>query len=314
VSPTSLTGRVAVVTGAGTGMGRSHALALAALGAKVVVNDLGTSVTGDTAEDSGAAGVVAEIRASGGSATANGDSVATAEGGRALVEQAMDTFGRIDVLVNNAGVLRDGAFEDLSARDWELVRSVHLDGAFHVTQPVWRHMKAAGHGRIVFSTSAAGIFGNSSNAAYGAAKMGVVGLMRMLAVEGRPFGIRANAIAPLASTRMSATPGVGGRVPATEALPGLFARLAPEHVSPVVAWLASPDCTTTGEVFSVGGGRIARVFVGAGPGVVLDEITAERVGEAWEQARRTSPHAIPTDMGGELDLFAEALRLPLTPS
>jgi NAD(P)-dependent dehydrogenase (short-subunit alcohol dehydrogenase family) len=122
-------------------MGRSHALALAALGAKVVVNDLGTSVTGDTAEDSGAAGVVAEIRASGGSATANGDSVATAEGGRALVEQAMDTFGRIDVLVNNAGVLRDGAFEDLSARDWELVRSVHLDGAFHVTQPVWRHMK-----------------------------------------------------------------------------------------------------------------------------------------------------------------------------
>jgi NAD(P)-dependent dehydrogenase (short-subunit alcohol dehydrogenase family) len=303
-----LSGRVAVVTGAGTGMGRSHALALAALGAGVVVNDLGTSVAGrpDTDTD-GAARVAAEIASAGGSAVSNSDSVATAAGGRAVVEQAMDTFGRVDIVVNNAGVLRDGLFEDLTTQDWEIVRSVHLDGAFHVTQPAWRHMKAAGHGRIVFTTSAAGIFGNSSNAAYGAAKAGLVGLTRMLAVEGRPFGITANAIAPLASTRMSATPGVGGRVPATEALPGLFALLTPEHVSPVVAWLASPGCTTSGEVFSVGGGRIARVFVGVGPGTVLDEATVQYVEDGWEQARRLSPHSVPADMGDELALFADAL-------
>jgi NAD(P)-dependent dehydrogenase (short-subunit alcohol dehydrogenase family) len=204
-------GRVAVVTGAGAGLGRAHALQLARLGAAVVVNDLGGLVSGSGASTSPAQDVVREITEAGGAAIADASSVATAEGGATIVQRAMDAFGRLDVVVNNAGVLRDKVFEDLDEASWDGVLDVHLRGSYNVTRPAWRHMRERGGGSIVFTTSAAGLFGNPGHANYGAAKAGVFGLMRMLAVEGAAHGIRSNAIVPLALTRMSSSDGERAR-------------------------------------------------------------------------------------------------------
>jgi NAD(P)-dependent dehydrogenase (short-subunit alcohol dehydrogenase family) len=268
-----LDGRVAVVTGAGGGLGRSHALVLASRGAKVVVNDLGGSRDGSGAGSDMADAVVSEIVAAGGQAVANYDSVATAEGGRAIIGAALDAFGRIDIVVNNAGILRDTSFLKLDADALDLVLKVHLYGAFNVTHAAWSHLKDQGYGRVIATASGSGLYGNFGQSNYSAAKMGIVGLTRTLAIEGAKYGITANAIAPIAASRM------------TEDVmpPQLLERIQPEHVSPVVAYLASETCTDTGRIYSVGGGYVARVAIVEGAGTAFDEVPSpEDIAERWE--------------------------------
>ncbi len=252
--------RVAIVTGAGGGLGRAHALLLASRGAKVVVNDLGGARDGTGAGTAMADQVVEEIRAAGGEATANYDGVDTVEGGESLVKTALDAYGKVDILVNNAGILRDRAFHNLTAEDWDKVQAVHLRGAFCVTQPALRVMRQNSYGRIVFTTSAAGLFGNFGQTNYGSAKMGLVGLMNVIKIEGQKYSILANTIAPLAASRL------------TEDImpPTALEKLVPELVSPMVAYLCSEECTETGSVWSAGGGYFGRVAVVEGKGVFLD--------------------------------------------
>ncbi|MDH3520749.1 MAG: SDR family oxidoreductase, partial [Myxococcales bacterium] len=243
-------GRVAVVTGAGGGLGKTYALELARRGASLVVNDLGGAADGTGSGTGMADATVQEIVAAGGRALANYDSVATPEGGRAIVQAALDAFGRVDVLVNNAGILRDKSFAKLEPAQLEAVLDVHLKGGFFVTQPAFSSMKEQGYGRIVMVSSGAGIFGNFGQSNYGAAKMGLVGLMNVLAVEGAKYDIKVNAIAPVARTRM------------TEQILGPLAdALDPQLVTPLVTFLCSEQCALTHEIFDVGGGRYARIFV-----------------------------------------------------
>jgi NAD(P)-dependent dehydrogenase (short-subunit alcohol dehydrogenase family) len=254
-------GRVAVVTGAGGGLGRSHALLLASRGAKVVVNDLGGSRDGSGAGSEMADQVVQEIADAGGEAVANYDSVATWDGGAAVVQTAIDTWGRVDIVVNNAGILRDVSFQKMEEPQLDLVLKVHLYGGFHVTKAAWPHMREANYGRVINTTSGSGLYGNFGQANYSAAKLGLVGLTRTLALEGQKYGITANVIAPVAASRM------------TEDImpPQLLEVLQPENVSPLVGYLASEGCTESGRIFSVGGGYIARVAIVEGPGATFEE-------------------------------------------
>ena len=287
-------GRVAIVTGAGNGLGRAHALLLAARGAQVLVNDLGGSVDGAGASAGPAATVAQEIEDSGGVALANTDTVATPEGGRALVAAALEAFGRIDIVVNNAGILRDRAFHNMTPDELDPVLDVHLRGSFFVTLPAWRVMRERGYGRVVFTSSASGILGNFGQANYGAAKMGVVGMTRVLAIEGGPHGIRVNAIAPMARTRM------------TDGLLGdMHDWLDPELVAPVAAWLAHQRCSVTGEVFTVGGGRVGRVFVAVTPGYFKPDLTIEDVDAHLDEIRDEAGYLVPPDSMGELPLLAK---------
>jgi len=292
-----LGGRVAVVTGAGGGLGRSHALALAARGAKVVVNDLGGSRDGSGGGSEMADAVVAEIIASGGEAVANYDSVATPEGGRAIVQSALDAFGRIDIIMNNAGILRDVSFQKLEPDALDLVLKVHLYGAFNVTLAAWPHLREQEYGRIVSTSSGSGLYGNFGQSNYSAAKLGIVGLTRTLAIEGAKYGITANAIAPIANSRM------------TEDImpPQLLERLQPEHVSPLVVFLASETCKDTGHVYSVGGGYLARVAIVEGPGTTFDGVpTADDIADRWQDI-----NALPLGEGvGEFaNLFEQTGRI-----
>jgi NAD(P)-dependent dehydrogenase (short-subunit alcohol dehydrogenase family) len=290
-------GRVAIVTGAGGGLGRAHALLLASRGASVVVNDLGGSVDGTGSSTTPAEQVAEEIRAAGGIAVADANSVATPEGGAAIVQTAVDAFGRVDILVNNAGILRDKTFAKMGIEDWDAVLAVHLRGAVCVTQPAWRRMREQRHGRIVNTSSASGLFGNFGQANYSAAKMGLIGLTRTLAIEGERDGITVNAIAPAARTRM------------TESILGPLAeRLDPALVSPLVAYLVHEDCTVTGEVFSCGGGRIARVFVGATPGLFDAAPTPEAVGDGWSTITAADGYIVPHNATEELSLLAAHLQ------
>ncbi|MDQ1538778.1 MAG: hypothetical protein QOE58_3171 [Actinomycetota bacterium] len=259
-------GRVAIITGAGGGLGRCHALELARRGAQVLVNDLGGAVDGSGSSTSAAQLVVDEITALGGTAAANHDSVSTSEGGQAIVQAAVDAFGRVDVLVNNAGILRDKAFHKMDATMIDAVIDVHLKGAFYVTQPAFRLMREQGYGRIVSTTSASGLFGNFGQTNYGAAKAGLYGLTRNLAIEGAGHGILVNAIAPIAATRMT-----------KDILGDLAAKVSPESVSPLVAYLGHEECMVSGHVYSVAGGRVARIFVAETSGVVLSDNTAEAI-------------------------------------
>src|SRR5205823_7936233 len=236
-------GKVAIVTGAGGGLGRQHALLLASRGARIVVNDLGGSVAGgDGGSDTPAQSVVKEIEALGGEAVANYDSVATPEGGESIVQTAVDSFGRVDIIINNAGILRDASFKNMTKEMLEPIIDVHLKGAFYVTRPAWQLMRDQGYGRIVNTSSAAGVFGNFGQTNYGAAKMGLVGLTRVLAVEGAKNNIKVNAIAPVARTRM------------TEELLGPIAeKLGPEYITPVVTYLVHETCEVSGEIYSCGG-------------------------------------------------------------
>jgi NAD(P)-dependent dehydrogenase (short-subunit alcohol dehydrogenase family) len=259
-------GRVAIITGAGGGLGRSHALELARRGAQVLVNDLGGALDGSGSSMSAADRVVAEITASGGIAVPNHDSVATPAGGQAIVKAALDAFGRVDVLINNAGILRDKAFHKMDRAMIDLVIDVHLKGALNVTQPAFSLMREQRYGRIINTSSASGLFGNFGQANYGAAKAGLAGLTRVLAIEGADHGIKVNAIAPIASTRMT-----------QDVLGDLAPKVSPESVSPLVAYLSHEECAANGHIYSVAGGRIARIFVAETHGVVLSENTAEGV-------------------------------------
>jgi len=259
-------GRVAIITGAGGGLGRSHALALAARGASVLVNDLGGALDGSGSSTSAAERVVEEIVALGGIASPNHDSVATSFGGEAIVQSALDAFGRVDVLINNAGILRDKAFHKMDATMIDQVIDVHLKGALYVCQPAFRLMRAQGYGRVVNTSSASGLFGNFGQANYGAAKAGLAGLTRVLSLEGAEHGIKVNAIAPIALTRM--TEGILG---------DLAPKVSTDSVSPLVVYLASEECTVNGNIYSVAGGRVARIFVGETYGVVFAENTPEAI-------------------------------------
>jgi NAD(P)-dependent dehydrogenase (short-subunit alcohol dehydrogenase family) len=292
----SFDGKVAIVTGAGGGLGRAHALELGRRGALVVVNDLGGSVDGTGSDETPAQKVVDEIRDAGGEAIPNFDSVSDPAGGEAIVKSAVEAFGRIDIVINNAGILRDKSFHNLSPDLLEPVLDVHLKGAFYVTRPAWLHMREHGYGRIVNTSSASGLFGNFGQANYGAAKMGLVGFTRVLAVEGAKYNIKVNAIAPVAKTRM------------TEELLGPLAdSLDPALVTPVVAYLVHEDCPVTGEVYSVGGGRVARVFVGETAGYVNKSLTAEDVRDNFEQIRDEAGYEVPANNGEEIMLLMKAL-------
>jgi NAD(P)-dependent dehydrogenase (short-subunit alcohol dehydrogenase family) len=286
-------GKVAIITGAGGGLGRQHALLLARRGARIVINDLGGSVDGTGADQSAAAKVVAEIEAVGGEAVADTHSVATPEGGAAIVQTALDAFGRVDIVINNAGILRDKAFHNMTPDLLNPVLDVHLKGAFHVTQAAWPHLREQAYGRIISTSSAAGLFGNFGQTNYGAAKMGLVGFTRVLAVEGAKYNIKANAIAPLALTRM------------TENLMGgsFGERLDPALVSPVVGYLAHESCAVTGEVYSVGGGRVARVFIGECPGYYKGDLSVEDVADHLDTIRDTTGFATPANLSEETALF-----------
>ncbi len=290
-------GKVAVITGAGGGLGRQHALLLASRGALVVVNDLGGSVDGTGENASAAQKVVDEIVAAGGEAVANHDSVSTPEGGEGIIQTAIDAYGRVDIVINNAGILRDKTFHNMTPDLVDSVIEVHLKGAFNVTRPAWIRMREQGYGRIVSTSSAAGIFGNFGQANYGAAKMGLVGFSRVLAAEGAKYNIKANVIAPLALTRM------------TENLMGaLGEKLDPSLVTPIVAWLAHEDCDVTGEIYSVGGGRVARVFIGETVGYVNPQLTVEDIRDNWTQIRNTEGYVIPATLPEETALFFNAIK------
>ena len=291
-------GRVAIITGAGGGLGRAHALELARRGAAILVNDLGGLVDGSGGSSSAARRVVAEIRALGGEAAANDDSVATPEGGAAIVQAAVEAFGQVDILINNAGILRDKAFHKMDATMIDTVIDVHLKGACYVSQPAFRLMRGQGYGRIINTSSASGLFGNFGQANYGAAKAGLAGLTRVLALEGAGHGIKVNAIAPIALTRM------------TEDLLGPLApRVSPESVSPIVAYLAHQDCAVNGHVYSVAGGRVARIFVAETRGVVLPHISAESFREHLTEIDRLIEDGYhqPASLDDETTIIAKAL-------
>jgi NAD(P)-dependent dehydrogenase (short-subunit alcohol dehydrogenase family) len=288
-------GKVAIITGAGGGLGREHALLLASRGAQVVVNDLGGSVSGEGGGSEGPAHTTAkEIEDLGGVAVADTNSVSSPEGGEAIVQTAIDNFGKVDIVINNAGILRDKTFHNMTPDLLDPVLDVHLRGAFFVTRPAWLKMRENGYGRIVNTSSNSGILGNFGQSNYGAAKMGLVGFTRVLAAEGAKYNIKANAIAPVAKTRM------------TEELLGQLAdKLDPKLVSPIVAWLVHEDCPVTGEVYSAAGGRIARFFIGLTEGYYNAELSLEDVRDNFDQIRNEEGYIVPT---GPADEFGQLMK------
>jgi NAD(P)-dependent dehydrogenase (short-subunit alcohol dehydrogenase family) len=289
-------GRVAIVTGAGGGLGREHALLLASRGAKVVVNDLGGAVDGTGASAGPAEQVVKEIEALGGVAVADTSSVATPQGGEAIVATALEAFGQVDIVINNAGILRDKSFPNMAPELVDAVLDVHLRGAFNVTRPAWVRMKEAGYGRVLMTASNAGILGNFGQSNYGAAKMGLVGLARVLAQEGLRYGIKVNVLAPLARTRMTA-----------ELLGPIADKLDPALVAPVAAWLVHEDCPVSGEIYSAGGGRVARFFIGLTQGYVNPALTPEDVRDHFEQIRAETGYTVPTSANEEVQALYQRL-------
>jgi len=287
-------GKVAIITGAGGGLGREHAMLLASRGAQVVVNDLGGSVTGEGGDEGRAHLAAREIEDRGGIAVADTNNVATPEGGEAIVRTAMDAFGRVDIVINNAGILRDRTFHNLTADLLMPVLDVHLKGAFYVTRPAWLQMREQGYGRVLNTTSNSGLLGNFGQSNYGAAKMGLVGFTRVLAAEGAKYNIRVNAIAPVARTRM------------TEDILGALAdRLDPALVSPMAAWLVHEDCPVTGEIYSAAGGRMARFFIGLTEGYYNPDLTLEDVRDHFEQIRDERGYHVPA---GPADEFARLIK------
>ena len=282
-------GKVAIITGAGGGLGRSHALELAHRGARIVVNDLGGSLDGSGGDAGPAAKVAQEINELGGEAVASNASVSTPEGGKAIVQTAVDAFGTVDIVINNAGILRDKTFHNMTPELLEPVIEVHLLGAFYVTQPAWIIMREKGYGRVVNTSSNSGILGNFGQSNYGAAKMGLVGFTRVLANEGRKHNIKVNAIAPVAKTRM------------TEELLGTFGdKLAAEEITPTVAYLAHEDCPVTGEIYSVAGGSVSRFFIGLTPGWYQNGHSVEDVRDNFDQIRNEEGYIVPEGPQDEL--------------
>ena len=289
-------GKVAIITGAGGGLGREHALMLASRGALVVINDLGGAVDGTGSDKSAAERVVDEIKAAGGEAAADTNSVATAEGGKAIVQTALDAFGRVDIVINNAGILRDKSFHNMTPDLWQAVIDVHLTGAYNVTQAAWPLFREQSYGRVISTASGAGVFGNFGQANYGAAKMGLVGFTRVLAQEGAKYNIRANAIAPVAKTRM------------TEDILGTIGdSLEPRYVSPVVTYLAHETCEATGRLFSVAGGRVAEVFIAEGPGFTDKDLSPESIAANWDAVTDRTTYDVPESMNAEIGLYLKHL-------
>jgi len=261
-------GRVAIVTGAGGGLGRSHALLLASRGAKVVVNDLGGSRDGTGAPSSEMANkVVEEIKQAGGEAVADAHGVDTAEGGEAIVKTALDAYGTVDIVIANAGILRDRAFHNITEEDWDKIFAVHVKGSFDVIQPAFRIMRQNSYGRIIVTTSNAGLYGNFGQANYSSAKTAVLGFASTLELEGAKYNIKANVIAPVAASRL------------TEDVmpPAVLEKLKPELVSPMVAYLCSEECAVSGQIFTAGGGYFGRAAIVEGKGAILPNASLEDI-------------------------------------
>jgi NAD(P)-dependent dehydrogenase (short-subunit alcohol dehydrogenase family) len=283
--------RVAVITGGGRGLGRAYALLLASRGAKVVINDPGANMTGDGIDVGPAQAVVQEIKAAGGEAIACTDSVATPAGGKAIVQAALDTYGGIDIIIHNAGVVRRAPLTEMSYEDFELILDVHLRGAFHVVRPAFPLMVKARYGRVVLTSSINGLYGNYKNANYSTAKAGLLGLSSVIALEGAEHNVKSNAIIPAAVTRMSE--GIDT---------SQFPPMPPELVAPVVAWLAHESCSVTGEMLISAAGRVARAYVTETPGVFQPEWSVEDVAKQIDSVRQTdTPLTFAAVPWGQLD-------------
>ena len=305
--------QVAVITGAGGGLGKQYALLLAARGARIVVNDTGGSVTGDGSSTDAAGVVTEEIRQQGGQAVADSHSVTTPEGGMAIVDTAVGTWGRVDIVINNAGIVRDAPFEDMTPERFEPLVDVHLKGAFHVTRPAWKAMREQRYGRIVNTCSAAGILGAEGMSNYGAAKTGLIGFTRVLAAEGAAHDIKVNAIAPIAFTRMLAhsvdtaeqRDDPSAQAVLEDLLGQYLQKLDPALVAPVVAFLAHRECPVSGEIYTVGAGHVARFFIGRTHGFYSPALSIEDVRDHLEEIRDEAGYTVPNGPADEMsELFA----------
>ncbi len=310
--PVDFSGQVVIVTGAGRGLGRLYALDLARRGASVVVNDLGSAMDGHGADSGVADSVVDEIEAAGGLAAPSHHSVASPEGGEAIVRTALEQFGGLHAVVSNAGIFQTAPFDELGADDWRRMIDVHLHGAFYLSQPAFRAMKAQGYGRFVFVSSSAGLFGQPNSAHYAAAKAGIVGLANVVAVDGAAHGILANCVLPFGYSRM-VTETVGDRETLGDAVPFLDA-IDPELVVPAVTFLASGACTFTHRAYSACAGRFARVFVGLGEGWSADRgsrPTADDLATHMDAASATEPFIVPDSIFDEVADTCRRLGIPL---
>ncbi|MBF0662685.1 SDR family NAD(P)-dependent oxidoreductase [Rhodococcus sp. (in: high G+C Gram-positive bacteria)] len=293
-------GRVAVITGAGRGLGRDYALLLASLGAKVVVDDPGAAISGEDVDSGPAEEVVREIRAAGGEAVACTESVATAEGGRAIVQAALDNYGRIDILVHNAGNNRYASLSEMSYEDFDAVLDVHLRGAFHVVRPAFPLMCDAGYGRIVLTSSIGGIYGNANVANYAASKAGMIGLSNVAAIEGAAHGVKSNVIIPAALTRLADGLDTSSYPP-----------MGPELAAPVVGWLAHESCSVTGEMFAAIAGRVAKVFVAETPGVYRPSWSIDEVADNIDAIRNTDDPWILPAVSGHVDHITKSFAIAM---
>ena len=305
--------QVAVITGAGGGLGLEYALLLASRGARVVVNDIGGSVTGDGTDSQSAAAAVDQIRRQGGEAVADSHSVTSPEGGQAIIDTALNAWGRVDIVINNAGIVRDAPFEDMTADRLEPLLDVHLRGAFHVTRPAWKAMREKGYGRILNTTSAAGILGAAGMSNYGSAKTGLIGFTRVLAAEGANHDIKVNAVAPIAYTRMLAHSVDGAAQPNDPAAQAVLddlvgqylKRLEPALVAPVAAFLTHRDCPVSGEIYTVGAGHVSRFFIGRTKGFYSPDLSVEEVRDHLAEIRDEAGYTVPGGTADEMtELFA----------
>jgi 3-hydroxyacyl-CoA dehydrogenase/3a,7a,12a-trihydroxy-5b-cholest-24-enoyl-CoA hydratase len=292
-------GKVAVITGAGGGLGRAYALLFASRGAKVVVNDLGGSTTGEGASTRAADKVVDEIKKMGGTAVANYDSV---EHGDKIIKTAVDNFGKVDIVINNAGILRDVSFIKMTDKDWDLIFAVHVKGAYSVTKAAWNIMREQGYGRIIMTSSAAGLYGNFGQANYSAAKLALLAFAKTLAIEGEKRNVFVNTIAPLAGSRMTETV-----LP-----PDLVAALKPEYVAPLVAWLCHESCKENGQIFEVGAGWIAKLRWQRTAGAFLETAnskipTPEEVAKNWEAVSSFDKPTYPTSASEAITMLVERI-------
>ena len=303
--------RVALVTGAGGGLGREHALLLASRGAAVMVNDLGSPTMGGQDHDpSPAQAVVEEITAAGGVAIANSDSVASREGAESMVASALEEFGRLDILINNAGIIRNRTFLNIGEYEFEPVLDVHVKGCFFVTRPAYEHMKTVGYGRVINTSSGSGLFGSFGQTAYSAAKAAIYGFTRTLAIEGSRYGVHVNAIAPGALTRMTGDVlGDDGAMAEMTGLSGedLVYQMGPHQVAPAVVYLAHESCSLNGETLSASGGRVGRAFMGVTKGIYEDELTVESVADRIDEVCDEDGYLVPDNVDQEIELLLSHL-------
>jgi len=312
-------GQVAVVTGAGGGLGKQYALLLAARGARIVVNDTGGSVAGDGSNIEAAHAAAEEIRRQGGQAVADTHSVTSPEGGQAIVDSALRAWGRVDVVINNAGIVGDAPFEEMTADRLNPLIDVHLKGAFYVTRPAWTVMREQRYGRILNTCSAAGILGAERMSNYGAAKTGLIGFTRVLAAEGAERNIKVNAIAPIAYTRMLAhsVDGAGqqddeeARAVLDDLVGQYLQKLDPALVAPVAAFLTHRECPVSGEIYTVGAGHVARFFIGRTKGFYRPGLSVEDVRDHLHEIRDEAGYTVPGGPADEMtELFATVMNGP----